>query len=202
MLEFENTGNDTAHNIYVLDTVSDYLNLSTFRLEMASAEMDIAVKKESGLNIIKFDFPNIKLLDSSHHGLCDGMLVFNIKTKTGLPDGTLIPNRVGIYFDDNEVIMTNTATNTIGIPSLSTNNINKHNKVELFPNPAASELTIKTEKQSFNSYIITNSIGQVLVQEKVNNSITKVDVSKLAPGFYFVSLKGETGSVVKKFVKE
>ena len=201
-IRFENMGNDTAHNIYVLDTVSDYLDLSTFRLEMASAAMDIAVKKESGLNIIKFDFPNIKLLDSSHHGLCDGMLIFNIKTKTGLPDGTVIPNRVGIYFDDNEVIMTNTATDIIGIPSLSTQTINKQNKVELYPNPAASELTIKTEKESFNSYTITNSIGQVLVQEQVNNSITKVDVSKLAPGFYFVTLRGETGSVVKKFVKE
>lgn len=201
-IRFENTGNDTAHNIYVLDTVSDYLDLSTFRLEMASAEMDVSVKKESGLNIIKFDFPNIKLLDSSHHGLCDGMLVFNIKTKSGLPDGTVIPNRVGIYFDDNEVIMTNTATDIIGIPSLSTSSLTKEPKVELYPNPTSTTLSIKIEKETFHTLIVTNTIGQVLLQEPINNTISNVDVSKMPPGLYCITLKGEKGIVVKKFIKE
>jgi hypothetical protein len=69
--------------------------------------------------VVKFDFPGINLPDSSHHGYCTGFVQFNVMTRSGLADGTVLPDRAGIYFDDNEVILTNTVTNTILIPSIS-----------------------------------------------------------------------------------
>lgn len=118
-IRFENTGNDTAHNIHVLDTLSDDLDPSTIEIIAATAAMDVHRYTAGGHTVIKFDFPNIMLPDSSHHGLCHGMLVYKIKARTGLPHGRTIPNRAGIYFDTNPVVLTNTVTNTILIPSIS-----------------------------------------------------------------------------------
>jgi uncharacterized repeat protein (TIGR01451 family) len=115
-IHFENMGNDTAHNIYVLDTLPNNVDPHTLEVLAASAAMDITIGHVGGLNIVKFDFPGIKLLDSSHHGLCDGMVIFKIKTNHALPVGTIIPNRAGIYFDINPVVMTNEVKNMISVP--------------------------------------------------------------------------------------
>jgi hypothetical protein len=114
-VRFENTGNDTAHNIYVLDTLPAGLNVSTLYPVIASHAMNITVINSGGYNIAKFDFPNINLLDSSHHDKCTGMFIFRVKAHIAAVDGTVMTNRAGIYFDDNPVVMTNDVTNIIGI---------------------------------------------------------------------------------------
>lgn len=118
-VHFENTGNDTAYNIHVMDTLPPYVDVRTLRMEFASAPMNLVSLTSGGLNIIKFDFPNIKLWDSAHKDKNKGMFVFKVKVKPGLADGILIQNRVGIYFDDNEVVLTNTAVNTIGMAPIT-----------------------------------------------------------------------------------
>ena len=114
-IQFENTGNAPAQNIYVLDTLPADLDMHSVELKAVSALMNIEYINDAGYNVIKFDFPDIQLADSSHHGQCDGFVIFSVKTKPGLPIGTPINNRAGIYFDDNEVVMTNSVVNTIGI---------------------------------------------------------------------------------------
>ena len=118
-INFENTGNDTAHNIYVMDTLSDYVNPDSLRIIMASAEMNITRLKDSGHTIIRFDFPHINLQDSSHHGLCDGSVMFTINARPGLADGTSIQNHAGIFFDYNDVVMTNTVENVTGMQPIT-----------------------------------------------------------------------------------
>ncbi|PQJ12526.1 hypothetical protein CJD36_001895 [Flavipsychrobacter stenotrophus] len=118
-IEFENDGNDTAQNIYVMDTLSDKVDPSSFEMVMATNPMNIATYKSGGHTIVKFDFPNIKLLDSTHHNQCTGMLIYNINAKRGLPNNTSILNHAGIFFDDNPVVMTNTIQNVIRIPYIS-----------------------------------------------------------------------------------
>lgn len=113
-VRFENTGNDTAHNIHVLDTLPVAVDPSTLMAVSSSHAMNMALINDGVRTIAKFDFPNINLLDSSHHNLCNGMVIFRVKARTTLTDGTDIMNRVGIYFDDNEVVMTNQVNNTVG----------------------------------------------------------------------------------------
>ena len=123
-ISFENTGNDTAHNISVLDTLSDNLDPHSLRIITASGNMNIAIIKDGGYNVAKFDFPKINLLDSAHFGQCNGMLLFSIKTKSGLATGTQLKNYAGIFFDDNPAVLTDTTTNTIGInPITGTDNV-------------------------------------------------------------------------------
>ena len=112
-INFENTGNDTAHDIYVMDTLSDNVDPHTVQILSVSAPMNIATLTAGGHHILKFDFPNINLLDSSHHGQCDGMVTFKVKSLPGLADSATIYNHAGIFFDDNPVVMTDTVLNMV-----------------------------------------------------------------------------------------
>ncbi len=80
-------------------------------------------------------------------------------------------------------------------------------EVVLYPNPATNQLTIHTS--SFHNeavmVLIMNVLGMEtsppapLLQERGD---AMIDVSKLSAGMYFLQLKWESGSVVKRFVKE
>lgn len=200
-IHFENTGNDTAHNIYVMDTLSDNVDLKSLEIVDASAQMDIAILNTGGHNVVKFDFPGINLLDSSHHGECDGMVMFNIKTKAGLPEGTSILNHAGIFFDINPAVLTNTVENIVGCAALTVPEMPARHNVSLFPNPAKDELLIKMDKDAFESYTITNQLGQVLIQHDIVANQAKVNIKMLPAGVYYVNFRGATGSTVQKFVK-
>ncbi len=201
-IQFENTGNDTAFNIHIMDTLSNYEDPHSLRMVAASAEMNTAVFNVGGQNIIKFDFPHINLLDSSHHGLCDGMVVFKINTLAGLPNGTIVPNRAGIYFDDNDVVMTNTVNNIIGLPTTSVIQPGKSGVVAIYPNPASTELTIKMDNGAYDEVSITDAIGKVLIEQHLSTAINKISVESLAGGLYYLRLKGENGIVARKIIKK
>ena len=198
-IEFENVGNDTAHNIYVLDTLPSQLDANTLRIVSSTHAMNVAAIKNGAYNIVKFDFPHINLLDSSHHEACTGTFTYTIMSKTGLPDGTLIDHRAGIYFDDNGLVLTNTVENIVGFPE-SVSNVSNENKVELYPNPVIDELVIKTN-ESYNSLVIRNGMGQVVEQKEINSTTTRINVKQLPAGLYYINLVGNKGSDVRKFVK-
>jgi uncharacterized repeat protein (TIGR01451 family) len=200
-ISFENTGNDTAFNIHIMDTLPSYVNAHSLQVVAASDQMDIALFNAGGYNIVKFDFPNINLLDSSHHGQSDGMVVFTVNTLPGLSDAAKISNRAGIYFDYNPVVMTNTVENVIGCPILKVDNLTKKQTVEIFPNPATDELTIKMDNGAYASFIIANDIGQVMVQQQLSTAQTRVNIKSLSPGLYYITLKGDNGTTVRKLVK-
>ncbi len=202
MIGFENTGNDTAHNIHINDTLSDNLDISTIAIAQSSAQPTMFLFTYLGHNIVKFDFPNINLLDSSHHGQCDAMVAFTIKTKTGLAYGTTIDNRAGIYFDINDVVMTNTVENKIGTPT-SVAVMSNTAAVEVYPNPVSDQLTIKTNG-AYTTLSITNTVGQVIVTRQIDGSAsitTTVDVKTLPAGLYYLTVKGAAGTKVVKFEK-
>ena len=199
-IEFENVGNDTAHNIYVLDTLPNEVDANTLRIVSATHAMYVSPYGDGTHNIVKFDFPNINLLDSSHHEACTGTFTYTIMSKTGLPDGTLIDHRAGIYFDDNGLVETNTVENIVGFPA-SVSSVSNLDKVELYPNPATNELTIKTSKDLYSSCTVTNSMGQVMMQQQINSTETKLNVKALPAGMYFVNMVGDKGNEVRKFVK-
>ncbi len=202
-IHFENTGNDTAFNISVFDTLSDNVDFGTLSVVAASHNMNLVRYKSPSWpakNIVKFDFPSINLLDSSHHGLCDGMVVFKVQSKTGLAPGTQIKNRVGIFFDYNPVVMTNTVVNTIPFPGYVTTAANEYG-VSVFPNPVNDVLHIKTANTAFNTATITNAVGQLVATAQVDNARAAVNVQSLPAGIYFLYLRGEGGSSVQRFEK-
>ena len=196
---FENTGNDTAHNIYVMDTLSDNLNPHTLRIVSASNVMNVSKWYDSTYhNIYKFEFPGINLLDSSHHNQCDGMFIFNIKTRAGLTGGSTIFNHAGIFFDDNPVVMTDTVENVMGCTPLVVSTKPVHHTLNLYPNPSHDVLTI-TDNELINNVTISDLPGRTLYNHNFNSTSVSVDVTSLPDGMYFVKING---TEVRKFVKE
>jgi uncharacterized repeat protein (TIGR01451 family) len=111
MVEFQNTGNAVALNIFILDTIDTSLNLSTVR--MISSTHSVTVQALPG-NVLKFNFADINLPDStSNEEQSHGHFVFEIEPYPSLALGTEITNQVGIYFDTNPPVYTNTVLNTI-----------------------------------------------------------------------------------------
>ena len=201
-LRFENTGNDTAFNIHLLDTLSNNLDVRTLAVVGASHTMNLNIMNVGGQNIVKFDFPHVNLLDSSYHGLCDGAVTFSIKTRDALPLGTQIHNRAGIYFDYNDVVMTNTVTNIVGWPAGIEDMSNVATApLELFPNPASNELTVKITNGNYSTISVINSVGQEVMKQEVNGINTKLNIKALPAGGYYISVKGNSGVKVERFQK-
>jgi uncharacterized repeat protein (TIGR01451 family) len=198
---FENTGNDTAFNIHIQDTLSADLDVNSFKLISASAPVTTEISTTTaGKHVIKFDLAHINLLDASHPGKNTGMVIFSINALSGLPNGTVINNRAGIYFDYNPVVMTQYTTNIIGTPS-SVTTLSNSSTVNVYPNPANSTLYIDLGGRAYNMTIF-NEVGEQVMHKDALTSGCAINISALPAGVYFVNLRSDNDVQVRKFVKE
>jgi uncharacterized repeat protein (TIGR01451 family) len=202
-VHFENIGSAPAENIYVMDTLSPWFDASTIDIEMSTHTMFTSKQVANGLTIYRFDFPNINLADSSDHANRDGAFMYTIKNKPGIPTGIIARSRVGIYFDYNDVLLTNTVENRKGCPTTTgiADAGTKGNSIAIYPNPTSGNLTIDMGNNSYGSLSVTNAVGQVLLQQAVANPQLTIDVRHLPAGIYYVALRGSMGTEVRKFVK-
>ncbi len=192
MIAFENTGNDTAFNIHIMDTLSDNLDISTFKVVTASAPMDLIFLASGGYNIVKFDFPNIDLLDTSHHPLSTGIVAYTISAKTGLPEGTKIDNKAGVFFDGNPVVMTNMAENIIGEPTTSTISSSKPSEVFIYPNPTTNLLNVTGIRQNTN-YRLLDITGLCIQKGNFIQGSNTLNVKNIIPAIYILEMTGADG---------
>ncbi len=95
----------------------------------------------------------------------------------------------------------NVTVNPLPCPSLGVQQFSKAS-VEIFPNPGHSEITISMMEGSFNSLTITNNIGQVVLQQPLTKGETSVNIRTLPAAIYYVTFRGDNGTVVKRFIKE
>jgi PKD repeat protein len=113
MVRFQNTGTDTAFNIYVRDTIDiAHLDLSSLRILAASHNYRLVSSGSQGQ--LEIAFPNILLPDSGiNQAGSNGHFIYQIKRRNNLPPGTVIPNTASIYFDFNAPVVTNTTETRI-----------------------------------------------------------------------------------------
>jgi uncharacterized repeat protein (TIGR01451 family) len=125
-INFQNTGNDTAFNVTIADTLDPDLDWSSFQIQ-SSTHPVFAQMDNNG--VVTFTFENIFLPDSNvDEPGSHGAVVYTIRTDSLLPDPTEITNTSYIYFDWNSAVVTNTTLNTISemtVPSagFSTSNL-------------------------------------------------------------------------------
>lgn len=112
MIRFQNTGTDTAFNVYIEDQIDPALDIKT--LVPGASSHDYRMEQlENGL--IRFFFDNIMLPDSNvNEPASNGFIKFSIQQLADNPIGTRIENTAGIYFDFNAPVITNTVYHTIG----------------------------------------------------------------------------------------
>lgn len=115
-IRFQNTGNDTAFNVSIKDTLRDNVELSSLEMITASHPYKMEI---TGGNKINWTFKDIKLVDSLHNEPeSHGFVSYRVKPKSNLAAGAIINNSASIYFDFNPPIKTNDHITTIKDPSL------------------------------------------------------------------------------------
>lgn len=204
-IHFQNVGTLPAHNISVLDTLDADLDWNTLRLVYTSHPCQVSIT-ESGIALFRFN--NIFLPAQEDDDLnSNGQIIYTIKQKPSLADGTQIKNTASIYFDYNQPIITNTTLNTLG--PLGVQHINYGPatfEFSLFPNPANNSFQVTMDnKQSGTALIeVANVAGTVLLQQSLalitGKQQASVNVSALAPGIYFVTIGNNSGRSTRKLV--
>jgi uncharacterized repeat protein (TIGR01451 family) len=196
-VHFQNTGNDTAYFVKVVDTLDTKLDMSTLIVAGSSHDFDFNIV--SG-NVLKWTFENINLLDSaSNEEASKGWFQYIVDFKDNVVLQDVAKSTAYIYFDTNEPIITNTAVSTI----VNKTNILENTSIEfsLFPNPAQSELQL-TNSGAISSFQILTIDGRVIIQGKNIRSNEYIDIQSLVSGIYYLNVRNDKGeSSVKSFQK-
>ncbi len=74
------------------------------------------------------------------------------------------------------------------------------NDLKLFPNPVVNILNIKAENNLINqSYTIIDGLGRVVINGKLNEVESTINVEQLSKGIYYLKISGYSAN---KFIKE
>lgn len=110
-IRFQNTGTAEAEHIYITDTMSNLVDISTFTLLSYSHQPLMQIYNDG---LVKFNFPNIHLPDSnSNEPESHGYVQYKIRAKDSLAVGSTIDNTANIFFDFNAPVITNTTSNLL-----------------------------------------------------------------------------------------
>lgn len=113
-IEFQNTGNDTAFQVIVRDTLPLTLNASSVEVIHGSHQYKFNIREG---NILEWTFPNILLPDSTTNASAShGQIVYSVLPVNGLAVGSRIDNRASIYFDYAPPVRTEIARTVLTIP--------------------------------------------------------------------------------------
>ncbi len=204
-IRFQNTGTDTAFTVMIRDTLSNNLDMSTFRILGASHNYSFIVRDHSLLEVF---FQNILLPDSfTNEPKSHGFVQYAIKPKS-LAVGEEINNTAYIFFDFNVPIVTNTTNTRIVTTSIS-DGISID--ADIYPNPNNGKVRVALKSpHSLTSPIgegeqilltISDLSGRVVLIENVRNN-SEVDLSDLSNGMYLAKIETKNGFKMIKLVKE
>ena len=155
LIRFQNTGNDTAFNIVVRDTLDTKLDWNSLQMVAASHPYQLQINSQ---NILAWSFNNIKLVDSVRNEPgSHGFIAYRIKPKANLNMGDTIKNTASIYFDFNLPVSTNRQT-TVVVNNVVTG-INDVNNISyamlLFPNPSTDQIWIEVKERVIGNATLT-----------------------------------------------
>ena len=207
LIRFQNTGTDTAFNIVVRDTLSQFFALESVRPGVASAAYDFEIVNG---NVLVFRFKDIKLVDSfANEAASHGFVQFSVDQKPNLDWGTIVQNAAAIYFDFNPPVITNTTLHQIGdVPHPTAVNdvlIANTSTIMVFPNPAQplSELSLSKDLPNGAAWKLMATTGKVLDTGVLQGNRLKITNTTLGSGIYWIefSLGGRWLGVAKWVVK-
>jgi hypothetical protein len=102
-----------------------------------------------------------------------------------------------IYFDFNEPVITNTVDTQL--QQLSTTEFAANNFV-VYPNPAANLIAIESNNANGYEYQISDINGKMLMRGNGSDG-AQIDITVLQSGFYFLTVSGNNGKAIQKFIK-
>ena len=200
IIRFQNTGNDTAFTVKILNPIdTNKLNLAS--IEFVNASHPVNLNWINYQRNMEFKFENILLVDSNtNEPLSHGFVHYRIQPKTNLIVGDTIPNFAAIYFDFNEPVITNTAKTIIVLPTGLSSATPARGKLNVFPNPTENTLNISgIQLENGKAQLRLMDIFGKLILEKTITSITStLETNTLSSGIYLI----QSGELRATFVKQ
>ena len=200
-IHFQNTGNDTAYKVILIDTLDANLDLLTLRDFKSSHDFTSQLLYNK---ILKITFDNIMLPDSAaNFAASNGFFSYKIKPKKPIVLQENILNRASIFFDYNEPVLTN-YTSTQFVNNVGIKEISSSANFILFPNPANDFVILEIDNKNLQyQFYISDQIGKrISPLSNLKSNSNKISVSNLKSGMYFITLISSDGNnLTKKFVK-
>ncbi len=195
-INFENEGNFSAKDVWVIDTLAALLEPASVQLLSASHDvtMDFDLSDDS-TTVVRFGFENIYLSDLD--SLNDGYVRFAVVTAEDKVIGDVVDNRAAIYFDQNPAIITNVVRVRF-IEVISSTELTPAPEVQLdvFPNPASERLQVRSAHRILNIEVLDQwgrRVGGAA-------AAAEVDLSHLPSGVYVLRVATDAGTGARKFV--
>ncbi len=206
-VRFQNTGTAPAANVYIVDTLSELLNINSLEIVNASHPMRWEI---GGQRTLTWFFDNIQLPDSLHNEPAShGFVRFRIQPVLPFEDllHKTASNFADIYFDFNAPVRTNTTETTF----TEVNDLHAPTEdasVRVVPNPAGDFVMLHWPVLESNETAMLRilGVGGELVFSREIPAISQVSFEKVAlkdwpTGLYFVQLHSKTRTISGRFVK-
>jgi hypothetical protein len=120
---------------------------------------------------------------------------FLVNGTVTLPEEVLNPNNIPL-----EVTISVTVDGKTGISNV------RLSDVVVYPNPTEGQLIVNSKQLTVNNVEIMDVLGRIVktrfIASPQTQSETIIDLSNLATGIYFIRIETETGTVVRKVVKQ
>ncbi len=201
-IEFQNTGNDTAFTVRLMDTLD--ADLDPLSIEVLGASHSFTWDIDAP-GYLEFRFDHIMLPDSHiNEPASHGWLMYRIKLKDNLPLGTQITNTASIYFDYNAPVVTNTTLNVFDVVGID-EVVPSANTFQMYPNPAQRAVSLQLEGNWKGKTVVQllDLNGRSLksfVVNAVDNQAFTVDLSGIPAGLYLVECTNNHQKQVQKLV--
>jgi uncharacterized repeat protein (TIGR01451 family) len=187
-VRFQNTGNDTAFNVYILDTLSSFLDLGSLAVTGYSHPARYALTG----NLLEFWFDDILLPDTfTNEPLSHGFFHYRIRTKDNMVPGDAVYNTAYIYFDFNQPIITNTTVNTVPEPN-HVQQMEQQGPWTVFPNPTEGSFQLQSHAQMAGplDVVLYDLQGRAMMRQQWTDvsGIKTVNTSQCASGFYLLEI--------------
>jgi len=199
-LNFQNTGTAEANTVVLHDSISEWLDPTTIRMGAASHPYTWRL---SGQGYLEVRFAGINLPDSnSNEPASHGFVRFRIKQRLDNPIGTLIENRVGIYFDENPVVLTNTVFNTVGRDFLEVVLVNTpewpHLQVKVMPNPIdeTARIVFENAEPAARTFLLYDVTGRFLRTQQFSDTVLEFQRNQLPAGLYWFAVRDQSGKLI------
>ena len=205
-IRFQNTGNDTAFVVRLLNTLPDALDKTTLKIGASSHPMTYSLK---GNGVLEFLYTNILLPDSTtNEAKSHGFVRYKIRTKSNVVAGQTIDNQANIYFDVNAPVATNTYRHTIAADvasvffSLSEVVTNRNYTVRVVPNPmrdaALLEIIANEDIQhSVKIFTLYNVFGQAITTQTFNDNTLLLQRENMPSGCYIYTINIDNEQISK-----
>lgn len=186
-IRFQNTGNDTAFDIRIHDTIPLQLDPTSIRVVNASHPYSLEMPK---LRYFIVHFPNIMLPDSTVDRVgSNGFVQFAIRPKNKLEVGSRILNSASIYFDYNPPVKTNYAFTEIVKP----NSIDEayNNNIIVYPNPFSNEILVNASDKlntELSHFEIISLYGKVVMRKNIKSLPFWIQTTTLQSGSYILNI--------------